>query len=298
MRTPWFLSILVLLLVLTVSACQSSAPDLAGAAPNEPAPAAPTAETNEATFIATEYAYEGPQSIPGGWSRLTLDNQGKLPHDLILARLDEGKTLDDVMAALEAEGPPEWAQLYGSVTAEPGQSTSYVVKLTPGNYVLLSFGQAEDGPPDAAQGMIATLTVTEVQAEVAEADLPQADAEISMADYTFVVNNKIEVGEQMLRVNNTGKELHEVVIYRLKEGVSMANFRALLEKDMNGEDTSAEEDLTFEYVMNTMISPGVSMYMALNFEPGNYVFVCHLPSPEHEMQPHFALGMIQEVKVQ
>ena len=294
MRTQWFLSILALLLVLTVSACQSSAQPIAA----QPAPASDVAEMNEATFVATEYAYEGPQNIPGGWSRLTLDNQGKLPHDLILARLDAGKTLDDVMAALEAEGPPEWAQLYGSITAEPGQSASYVVKLTPGNYVLLSFGQAEDGPPDAAQGMIASLTVTEAQAEVAEADLPQADAEISMADYTFVVNNEIEAGKQMLRVNNTGKELHEVVIYRLKEGVTMANFRALLEKDMNGEDTSAEEDLTFEYVMNTMISPGVSMYMTLNFEPGNYVFVCHLPSPEHEMQPHFALGMIQEVKVQ
>jgi hypothetical protein len=71
---------------------------------------------------------------------LTLDNQGQLPHDLILIKLGEGKTVDDVMAALEAGGPPEWAGFYGNIMAEAGQSKSYVVELKPGNYVLLSFG--------------------------------------------------------------------------------------------------------------------------------------------------------------
>ncbi len=92
-----------------------------------------------------------------------------------------------MMAAFEAEGPPEWAQFYGNVTAEPGQKASYIVELTPGNYALLSFGQAEDGPPDVAQGMIATLTVTEAPAGTAEVELPQADAEIDLMDYAFVV---------------------------------------------------------------------------------------------------------------
>lgn len=292
MHSCWFLSILAVLLV-AVSACQNSSPNLADA----PAPI-DSAGINEATFIATEYAYEGPESIPGGWSRLTLNNQGQLSHDLILAKLDEGKTIDDVMAALEAEGPPEWAQFYGSITAEPGQSESYVVELTPGNYVLLSFGEAEDGPPDAAQGMIATLTVTEPQAEVAEAELPQADAEINMADYSFIINNNIEAGQQLLHVSNTGKELHEMVIYQLKDGVTMADFQAALEKEMSGEEMSAEEESQFEFIGNTLMSPGVSSYFSLNFEPGNYVFICHIPSPAHEMQPHFALGMIQEVNVQ
>jgi hypothetical protein len=45
------------------------------------------------------------------------------------------------------------------------------------------------------------------------------------------------------------------------------------------------------------MSPGVSTYITQNFEPGNYIFICHLPSPEHEMEAHFALGMIQEVIV-
>jgi hypothetical protein len=288
MRGQWFLSILALFVGVAVSACASAQPITQ--------PAADTAEMNEATFIATEYAYEGPQSIPGGWSRLTLNNQGKLAHDLMVVKLDPGKTLDDVMTALEAEGPPEWAQLYGGVTAQPGQSESYVVDLTPGNYVLLSFGESEDGPPDAAQGMIASLTVTEAQTEVVEANLPQADAEINMADYTFIVNKELEAGEQMLRVDNTGKELHELVIYRLKEGKTMEDFQAALEKEMNGEEVP-EGELPMEDVAFMLLSPNVSTYNPVDFEPGKHIFICHIPSPEHEMQPHFSLGMIQEVDV-
>jgi hypothetical protein len=45
------------------------------------------------------------------------------------------------------------------------------------------------------------------------------------------------------------------------------------------------------------MSPDVATYITLNLEPGNYIFIRHIPSPAHEMQPHFALGMMQEVKV-
>ena len=171
-----------------------------------------------------------------------------------------------------------------------------MVELTPGAYALLSFGQAEDGPPDAAQGMIASLTVTEAKIEGVEAELPQADVEINLVDYSFVVKNQIKAGQQTVLVTNPGEELHELVAYRLKEGATMEDLRAGLEQEMNGEAAPTGE-LPYEPGGVTFVSPGVSAYITLNFEPGKYVFVCHLPSPKHEMHPHFALGMIQEVDV-
>jgi hypothetical protein len=288
MRTPWIFSILMVILVLMVSACQNLPSNVAEAAP---------AKLNEATFIASEYAYQGPESIPGGWSHLTLDNQGKLAHDLILVKLGEGKTTNDVMDALAAEGPPEWAEFYGNITAEPGQKAAYTVKLVPGNYAILSFGQAEDGPPDAAQGMLAALKVGEPQAEVNEAELPQAKAEINLVDFSYVIKGELAAGEQTIRINNTGKEMHELVIYRLKDGATLADFQAALDKEMNGEEVSPA-DMPAEEAGATFISPGVSTYVNLDLEAGNYIFICHLPSPAHEMQSHFALGMLQQVKVQ
>jgi uncharacterized cupredoxin-like copper-binding protein len=280
----------LMLLGLMTSACQNSAADTAAAKSANGA-------INEATFIATEYAYEGPESLPAGWTRLTLDNQGKLAHDLIAVKLAEGKSFDDFMIAMEAGGPPEWVQVYGNVTADPGQSQSYLVNLTPGNYVLISFGQAEDAPPDVAQGMKADLTVIEAQSEVAETDLPQANAKIELVDFQFVIDKELKAGQQTLQIGNTGMEMHELVIYRLKEGKTIGDFQAALEKEMQGEMVP-EAEMPVEEEGVTFMSPGVSTYVVHNFEPGNYIFICHIPSPKNEMHAHYELGMIREVSIQ
>ena len=54
------LLLILFVLLATVVACQ----------------AAP-AEVPEVTFVGTEYAYEGPESIDGGWTKVTFDNQGE-----------------------------------------------------------------------------------------------------------------------------------------------------------------------------------------------------------------------------
>ena len=141
------LFMLVIVYLLLLSACAPAAAVVEEETEGEAAEAG----INEVTFTAVEYSFEGPESIPAGWTRLTLDNQGELAHDLLPVKLAEGKSIDDVMAALEGEGPPEWATLYGQVTAEAGQRASYLTDLAPGNYVLLSFGSSEEGPPDAAK---------------------------------------------------------------------------------------------------------------------------------------------------
>ncbi len=291
MRRRWLLGISFLLLALALAGCQG----LTGGSEQE---SSSESAINEATFIATEYAYQGPESVPAGWTRLTLDNQGELAHDLILVKLGEGKTMEDVMAALEAEGPPEWAQFFGGVSAQPGQDKSYLVDLPLGNYILLSFGSAEDAPPDAAQGMIANLTVTEAAAETDAVQLPEANVNVNLIDYAFDVSGNIKVGEQMLRVKNEGSEMHEMIVFRLKEGATLEDFQAALQQQMAGEE-EPEGEPPFEEVGGTFLSPGVETYVPMEFgQAGNYVLVCFLPSPKNEMQPHFAMGMVREVAVQ
>ena len=133
----------------------------------------------EATFVGSEYAYDGPKSIDGGWTRVTLDNQGELGHDLILLRLLEGKTVDDVTAMLADDGaPPAWIDVKGGATAEPGSSASFVSNLEAGNYVMFSFGSAKlsvgrqftvtGGTACGSQG---TLYSTEVSRETAKSSV-------------------------------------------------------------------------------------------------------------------------------
>lgn len=266
--------LILLIILLTAVACQ----------------AAP-AELPEVTFVGTEYAYEGPQEIAGGWTQVTFDNQGDLPHDLMLIRLLDGKTLDDIPSILESEGaPPDWIEMVGSASAAGGESASFVSHLPAGSYAMMSFGSQEAGPPDVMQGMLAGLTVTEPAAEVPDSVLPEAGATISLVDYQFVIEG-LQSGEQTIRVSNDGSELHEAIIFRLQEGKTMEDMMAFMETGGEGEPPMEDAGRVF-------LSPGKVTYTTMNLEAGNYVFLCFIPSEKNEMQPHFMLGMVNEVAVQ
>lgn len=248
----------------------------------------------EVTFVGKEYAYEGPESIAGGWTRVTFDNQGELPHDLMLMRLGDGKTVDDVTAMLASEAaPPSWIEMVGSASAGPGTSSSFVSELKPGSYVMLSFSGGEEGPPDAMQGMLQALTVTEATAAVDESDLPQADATISLVDYQFVVDG-LQSGGQTVKISNDGTELHEAIMFRLKEGKTMADFQAFMEASGDG---PPEGEPPMEEAGGVFLSPGNTTYTTLDLEPGNYILLCFLPSEKNDMTPHFMMGMVTEVAV-
>ena len=53
-----------------------------------------TGEGGEGTYVATEFAFEGPDVLPAGDVTLTMDNQGKQMHELALGELLDGKTMD------------------------------------------------------------------------------------------------------------------------------------------------------------------------------------------------------------
>ena len=64
-------------------------------------------------------------------------------------------------------------------------------------------------------------------------------------------------------------------------------------------DSAPPEEPPFEQIGSTFLSPGISTLVNMDFaEPGTYVFICFLPSPKNEMQPHFTMGMIEEITVQ
>ena len=288
------LFLLVIIVLIAAVACQAAPAEQTASAEEAAQPdAAAPAALPEVTFVGSEYAYDGPQSIGGGWTRVTLDNQGEQPHDLMLVRILEGKTEDEVMAMLQDEegAPPEWVDVVGSASAEAGGSGSFVSKLDPGSYYMLSFaGAGEESPPDFVLGMVRDLQVTEAAADVPESALPEADASISMVDYQFVIEG-LESGEQTVRLSNDGTELHEAVMFRLKEGKTMEDFQAFMEQEVpEGEPPMEEAGMVF-------LSPGNVTYATLDLEAGNHVLLCFIPSEKNDMTPHFMLGMMAEVAV-
>jgi uncharacterized cupredoxin-like copper-binding protein len=156
---------------------------------------------------------------------------------------------------------------------------------------MFSFGNAENAPPDAAQGMVGGLTVTEAKTEVDESELPTAGGTISLSDYHFAVDG-LESGEQIVRISNNGTELHEAIIFRLDEGKTLADFQSFME---SGEESPGPPPA--EQVSSVFLSPGNETYSTMNLDKGNYVFICFIPSEKNDMTPHFMLGMVTEVAV-
>jgi hypothetical protein len=293
------LGTLVAALTMVVAACGATtpgaqqSPTAAGAQQSPTAAAvAAGAPVPEVVIVAKEYSFAGPESIPGGWTKVTLDNQGAKAHDLILFKLDQGKTMDDVMAALDSQEPPDWITLFGQSSAPAGQRRMFIANLAPGSYAMISFGNEENGPPDVAQGMVKGITVT--AASTAQVALPQADATIDMADFHYTVS-EIKAGKQLIQANNKGAEDHEATIFSIRDGKTIDDVRALLKLPEDQQEQQYGELLTDA---GTIVVPaGQTGYAEQEFVAGRYALICFLPSASNGGKPHAELGMLQEVVV-
>jgi len=85
----------------------------------------------EATFVAANLRYQGPDSIPAGSTHLHLVNEGADAHHIQIVKLTGEKSAVDLLAALEESAVwPDWAPTYGGPNAViPGESSNALVHL-------------------------------------------------------------------------------------------------------------------------------------------------------------------------
>jgi hypothetical protein len=123
-----------------------------------------TGQGGGATYVATEFAFEGPDTLPAGDVTLTLDNQGKQMHELAFGELLEGKTMDDVHALLMKgvpKKPPTWFKDAGGTGAKPGETGTLDAELTAGSkYIMLCcVPDKASKKPHVMLGMMKEVTV-------------------------------------------------------------------------------------------------------------------------------------------
>jgi hypothetical protein len=119
---------------------------------------------NPVLIRALDYAFQAPDTISAGLTMISLQNDGAMRHELVLARLKPGHTLAELAAAkTPAERQALQDGLIGLILAEPGQKAmgSLVADLIKGRtYVLLcTLRDAPDQPPHFAQGMVGVVQV-------------------------------------------------------------------------------------------------------------------------------------------
>jgi uncharacterized cupredoxin-like copper-binding protein len=211
------------------------------------------------TVTATEYAYDMPNSIDGGVVKMDFVNEGAVPHEFALARLDEGKTLADLDAVLKAgKEPPSWAHDVAGVPAmTSGAEISITRDLEPGTYAFVCFVPTKGGKTHYDLGMKREFTVEGDSGD----DLPDTDGVITAGKDSFDVP-AIAAGTRTLELRNGAPEPREFNVISLNPGKTRGDAAAWFRSGFSG---SAPVQL-----LGAMqsIPPDSSVFLTADFEAG------------------------------
>jgi hypothetical protein len=104
---------------------------------------------------AVDYTFELPATIPKGATSIRLVNQGKEDHELIVGRINDGVTLEQVKAATNLKTVvPKTITL----DAKPGQSSEMAIDVTSGNWFMACYLTTAEGKSHSELGMIGEFT--------------------------------------------------------------------------------------------------------------------------------------------
>lgn len=250
--------------------------------------------SHTATVHAKDFSFDAPDSVTAGWTTFHLINDGPNFHHIQLVRLDSGKTIQDLDAAMKNPGPPpRWAVFVGGPNApSPNSSSDATLNLQAGNYAMLCLVDIPGHVPHVAKGMVRPLTVTAASATPAAE--PNADVTLSESDYKFDLPANISAGNHTFKVVNGGPQPHEVEIIRLAPGKTMKDFGDFMAKAYADKVDGPPPGDGIGGV-SAMI-PGSTAYFTANMTPGNYVMICFVPDGK-DGKPHSDHGMVKEFTV-
>ena len=106
---------------------------------------------------ATDYAFEFGAPTAGPTS-FTMTNDGDETHVMLLAKVAEGSSVEEVLEAEDTEGLTDVELVSDSAT--PGDEAVLTADLTPGDWVMVCFLPDADGTPHYELGMVSDFTIT------------------------------------------------------------------------------------------------------------------------------------------
>jgi hypothetical protein len=102
---------------------------------------------------------------------------------------------------------------------EIGAIGDVVVRFTPGRYVLGCVRRGPDDHRHASKGEATTLLVVASPVDSIAAAVPRDTQEVRMADFAYLASETSATGSHMLRVENTGRQDHQMRIVRLRKRI-------------------------------------------------------------------------------
>lgn len=114
------------------------------------------------TVTLSDFAFALSKPMTAGAHTIHVTNAGAQPHEVVVVKLDDGKSVKDFGAAFEpgASGPPPGRAMGGLVGIETGASGFFTGRFEAGRYGLICFfPDAKTGAPHFTKGMVLDFTV-------------------------------------------------------------------------------------------------------------------------------------------
>ena len=119
------------------------------------------AENPDTVIALSDYVLAIEKPITAGTHIFGVVTAAGEPHDVLVVRLDDGKTGQDYVKWIEAmNGPGPGHVIGGTAPASPGVTQSFTATFTPGNYLLICLVlDMKTHKPHFMEGMIKTVKV-------------------------------------------------------------------------------------------------------------------------------------------
>lgn len=265
---------------------------------------------------ARDFAFEAPDEIASGWTTFRMTNAGAQEHFLYLYRLPDEVSFErywqEVLVAFDSvwneyaagklDRPgtesalgaalPGWfftgvTPSGGPALTEPGATSEATVRLDPGTYVMECYVKTPDGRWHTMLGMARRLVVT---ADSTGAEAPEADAELTLANYEITTSGELTAGERTVAVHveedPEGFVMHDVNLIRLDEDTGVDEIVAWMDWMDLGQFRAPAPGYSLGGVEHMVA--GRTGYMTVQLTPGEYAWVS---------EGYGARGMVREFSV-
>jgi len=160
---------------------------------------------------------------------------------------------------------------------------------------------SEGGEYDEVTNLPKPLTVT---GEMPVLEDPAADVDATMVDLAFEMPDTVPSGPTIWKVTNTGAIPHFMVIERYPEPITAEQVQVTLDMAFGMPSTPAATPVAalnpdlLEAVGGTLVlSTGMTNWVELDLDPGQYVVFCFISGPG-ELPPHAVAGMYKVITVE
>lgn len=262
-----------------IEACGPSAPPHVTATPALP----------RVRVRAYDFRFEAPAQIPAGLVEVELENLGQSPHALVVSKIKQGVTYDQIAAA-KLKGPGQSAPLQEAVLGgtdfvgtAPGGRQVVELFFDQGKYIWESNAVGNDGIQDMMKGMLAPLEVISAPTVTP----PSVPLKVALTDSGPELPVGIRRGTQVWEV--TGKSaahrFHTLSIARLAPGKKIDDWLSWRKQPAGSPPI---QELTG---VNVLGQGDRSAWLPFELTPGEYVAYCSVVLPKAK-QDHIANGEV------